>query len=546
VTGIWKHGPTLLLLAVLVTVVVYVGVIVRNDYETRESEVGFELRAGLERFVDVTRRLMHGYEAVARTLAETDCVRNRGSQPCDDLFARVLSANPEAVNFAAVDRDGRFFASGLPIPSQANVSALPFFTELAAGRRDLYVMDPHEGPVSGEPVTGIVVPLHDDQGRFDGLIGASMRFSELETAWRHVRAPDEHIGLMVFDRNLTPIFASDKAAPFVAAVPERDALAATLANGQGLMRLPGGTWRYAAETVPDYGWAVMAIHPAEFGWGEYLSESMLRRLLPPMLVLGALALALSWRDWRNVSRLERKVARRTAELARTVDELETFAWVASHDLREPMRAVSTYVTLLERRYSGLLDDEGRSYVNYARTGAQRLNRLVLDLLDYVRAGKEPGVPVLLHSGAVAADAVAGLRPLVEASAATITIAPDMPDLLMVEAELHRLFQHLIDNAVRHRHPERPPRVMVSAAREGGHWVFRVTDNGIGIEPQYFGKVFVIFQRLDPAGHADRTGVGLAICRKIVDAQGGHIWIESAPGDGSTFLFTLPGAERRQA
>ncbi|MGE5506229.1 MAG: sensor histidine kinase, partial [Actinomycetota bacterium] len=281
---------------------------------------------------------------------------------------------------------------------------------------------------------------------------------------------------------------------------------------------------------------------AAFGWGEYLSEGMLLRLLPPMLALGGLALALSWRDWRNVLRLERKVSERTAELARMVEELETFAWVASHDLREPMRAVSTYVTLLERRYGELFDEDGKTYIAYARTGAQRLNRLVLDLLDYARAGKEPGQAARLDSGRVAGDAVTALRPMVEESAATVTIAPDMPELMMIEADLRRLFVHLIDNAIRHRNPDRAVRVSVSARREDGVWVFRVADNGRGIEPQYFAKVFVIFQRLDPAGQADRTGVGLAICRKIVEAHGGRIWIESVPGQGSTFLFTLPTAE----
>ncbi|MGE5504198.1 MAG: cache domain-containing protein, partial [Actinomycetota bacterium] len=297
-----RHGPTLLLTAVLFTAVAYVAVIVRADFENRRAEVRLELRGGLDRFVDVTRRLFRGYEAVARTLAETDCVRGRGRHPCGDLFTRVNRANPGVVNFAAIDSDGRFFASGRPFPPSGPPDAhdYPFFAELAAGRGELYVMDPHEGPVTGEPVTGLVVAMRDADGRFDGVIGASVRFSELVSAWREVRAPDEHIGLVVLDRHLTPIFASPQADAFVASGPDQAQLKAALAAGQGLLSLGGGEWRYATQTLPDYGWSVIALHPAAFGWGEYLSEGMLLRLLPPMLALGGLALALSWRDWRNV------------------------------------------------------------------------------------------------------------------------------------------------------------------------------------------------------------------------------------------------------
>lgn len=234
------------------------------------------------------------------------------------------------------------------------------------------------------------------------------------------------------------------------------------------------------------------------------------------------------------------------DLARRNEELETFAYVSSHDLREPLRTVSTYVTMLERRYADKLDEDGRTFIGFARAAAKRLDQLVLDLLEYARAGRSDEPPRLTDSRAVAQAVAAGLGQLVAETNAQVTIADAMPSVLVCEDDLFRLFQNLIDNAVKYRHPDRRPAIEVSARCEDGEWVFCVSDNGQGIEPQYFDKVFVLFQRLDTTGIPSGTGIGLSVCRKIVDKYGGRIWVDSRPGDGSRFLFTLPDATAPQA
>ncbi len=230
---------------------------------------------------------------------------------------------------------------------------------------------------------------------------------------------------------------------------------------------------------------------------------------------------------------------RNAQLAQSNADLEQFAYVASHDLREPLRMVSAYVGLLERRYGPSLDAPALEYIAFAREGAQRLDRMVLDLLDFSRAGKraEPFAPVDL--GEVVRTACANLAAAVAEAGATLDIAADLPAVMGSRGDLVRLIQNLIGNALKYHAPDRPPRIGVTCSSAAGEWRIAVSDNGIGIEPQYFTKIFAIFQRLHTRDRYDGTGIGLAICRRIVHYHGGRIWVESTPGTGSTFHFTLP-------
>ncbi|MBI4970088.1 MAG: PAS domain S-box protein [Rhodospirillales bacterium] len=227
------------------------------------------------------------------------------------------------------------------------------------------------------------------------------------------------------------------------------------------------------------------------------------------------------------------------ELRRSNADLEQFAYVASHDLREPLRTVASFVTLLERKYGDRLDSDGREFIAFARDGAQRMDGLVLDLLDYSRVGRsnEPQAPVPLAEALD--EALRNLATLIETNGATIETATDLPTLWGVRGELVRLFQNLIANALKYRAPDRPPRVTIGAERQGRQWVVTVTDNGIGIEPQHLERIFGIFKRLHTAEDYDGSGIGLAVCKKIVERHRGRIWASSVPGQGSTFHVALP-------
>ena len=235
--------------------------------------------------------------------------------------------------------------------------------------------------------------------------------------------------------------------------------------------------------------------------------------------------------------LESLVASRTAELTRSNQDLQQFAYVASHDLQEPLRMVGSYLQLLERRYKDRLDDEAREFIGYAVDGANRMKQLINDLLQYSRVEHKGGNVVPTDPRGALDDALHALSAVVNESGAKVT-ALGLPQVTADPAQLRQLFQNLIGNAIKFR-SEAAPRVEVSAEREPHAWRFTVADNGIGIEPQYADRIFDVFQRLHAREQYPGTGIGLAICKKIVDRHGGRIWVAPREGGGSQFIFTIP-------
>jgi signal transduction histidine kinase len=240
--------------------------------------------------------------------------------------------------------------------------------------------------------------------------------------------------------------------------------------------------------------------------------------------------------WVGVT-LERQMTHE--ELNRSNAELEQFAYVASHDLREPLRQVSSYVTLLERRYTDKLDDDANQCIAFARDGAKRMDRLIHDLLEYARIGRRnhPMAPVDLAE--VLADVVATLSVALADVGGKVEVAEGLPTVFGERSELLRLFQNLIGNALKYRAPDRAPEVTVGVTRQGEQWVIAVKDNGIGIAPENRERIFGLFQRLHGRQEYEGTGIGLAICKKIVEQHGGDIRIDGATGEGSTFSVVLP-------
>jgi PAS domain S-box-containing protein len=243
------------------------------------------------------------------------------------------------------------------------------------------------------------------------------------------------------------------------------------------------------------------------------------------------------RDITERQRAQEALERQARELARSNAELEQFAYVASHDLQEPLRMMASFTQLLARRYRGQLDDDADEFMSYITDGATRMQRLINDLLTYSRVGRLGTEFAPTDCNAVFAATGAHLRAAMEESQATVTADP-LPTVLADETQLIQLFQNLIGNAIKFR-SERPVQVHVGALRQGRRWQFFVRDNGIGIEPQYAERIFLIFQRLHSRAEYPGTGIGLAICKKIVERHGGRLWVESEPGQGSTFYFTLP-------
>jgi PAS domain S-box-containing protein len=245
---------------------------------------------------------------------------------------------------------------------------------------------------------------------------------------------------------------------------------------------------------------------------------------------------------------EQELTRTAADLARSNKDLEQFAYVASHDLQEPLRMVISYTELIAKRYKDKLDADGQEFIGYAVAGALRMQRLIEDLLAYSRVGTR-GKPMQPASAETALQAALdNLRLAVQDSRAEVTHDP-LPTVLADEGQLAQLFQNLVGNALKFRGDQRP-QIQIRAERapakpsaKSTEWIFSVRDNGIGIDPQFFERIFIIFQRLHGREQYAGTGIGLAICKKIVERHGGRIWVESVPGQGAAFFFTLPVAEQ---
>ncbi len=243
--------------------------------------------------------------------------------------------------------------------------------------------------------------------------------------------------------------------------------------------------------------------------------------------------------------LERRVAERTAELARSNKDLEQFAYLASHDLQEPLRQVTGFGDLMRQRYLDKLDDRGQQYMAFMIEGAQRMSALVRALLDYSRVGRSDRKAAPVSAESVLGSVLLDLRTAVEESSASIERDP-LPMVMADPVELGQVFQNLIGNALKFRREDVRPEIHIGCRQDPGTCTFWVKDNGIGIMPDLHEKAFAIFQRLHGQGKYPGTGIGLAICKKIVERFGGRIWIESTGGKGSTFFFTLPAARESQA
>ncbi|GAC1315423.1 MAG: hypothetical protein NVSMB2_06970 [Chloroflexota bacterium] len=256
------------------------------------------------------------------------------------------------------------------------------------------------------------------------------------------------------------------------------------------------------------------------------------KLVSPLLVVSTIRDVTARRD------VEQRLRAAAAELSRSNTELEQFAYVASHDLQEPLRMVAAYTQLLARRYAGRLDADADEFIHFAVDGAQRMQELIRDLLEYSRAGSRTLRLQAVDVGVVVDDLVHDLGAFVDGASLAVTRDP-LPVITADAAQIRLVLQNLIANGLKFHRPGETAAVHVSAHESGRRWWFHIRDNGIGIEPQYRERIFVIFQRLHTHSDYPGTGIGLAICKRIVERHGGTIGVISEPGKGTTFSFSVP-------
>ena len=273
------------------------------------------------------------------------------------------------------------------------------------------------------------------------------------------------------------------------------------------------------------------------------SEFPIEIMLSPLESAEGILVTAAIRDITTRKEAEANLVQNVKELNRSNEELEQFAYVASHDLQEPLRMVASYTQLLSRRYKGKLDSDADEFIAFAVDGANRMQRLIQDLLTFSRVGKKGQDLLDISSDDALQQAILNLRGAIEDSGALVTHGP-LPEVRANEIQLTQLFQNLVGNAIKYQGPG-IPHIHISAAKNGApRWNFSVKDDGLGIDPQFFERIFGMFQRLHKRDEFAGTGMGLAICRKIVERHGGIISVESTPGEGSTFHFTLGESEKK--
>jgi PAS domain S-box-containing protein len=273
------------------------------------------------------------------------------------------------------------------------------------------------------------------------------------------------------------------------------------------------------------------------------TEFPIEIMLSPLESAEGILVTAAIRNITERKKSEEHLVKTVAELKRSNDELQQFAYVSSHDLQEPLRMVSSYTQLLAKRYQGRLDSDADEFIAFAVDGCNRMQGLIQDLLAYSRAGTNRKKLREVSSENALQEALTNLRITIEQSGGNVS-HDALPAVTTDETQLTLVFQNLVGNAIKYRSAE-VPRVHVSATRNGGNeWIFSVRDNGLGIDPQYFERIFILFQRLHGRDEFEGTGIGLAICKKIVERLGGRIWVESQPEKGSTFYFALPEIEEK--
>jgi signal transduction histidine kinase len=547
----------------------------RNGQLNERSEVAQSVSRTVQTYVLGVR---HQAEAVGTAML--------GVKPGDAANAMLdtIGRQSESVGFLHwVSPEGTILASSIPAAVGTSVAGHSYFQALKAGKpwvaSDL-LMTPGAKAPAFVVACGVM-----DGGRLRGITVAEIEVVEL----RQILSAKQVLGeVVVYDSKGVLLFQYPGTIDLatVSRINQDPLLASALqgqtAVGESLSLADGSRQLAARVPVPGLGWVAGANRPTREVVSPMVRSFVTVLGLMTLVVVGsaAVAVVISRRVVGDVRRLQEHAqalgrgdldhpvridgiselgelalayqemaARRkevegalrgtTEELARSNQDLQQFAYVASHDLQEPLRMVKGFMLLLEHQYGGKLDAKADQFIHFAVDGAERMSRLISELLAYSRVGTEGKEFSDVDCNVVFRQAMENLQALVRDSGAVVQSDP-LPVVKGDPTQLAQVFQNLLANAMKFR-DERPPAVHVGARESGAQWELSVRDNGIGISPAQAGRLFMMFQRLHDHSKYPGTGIGLATCKKIVERHGGKIWVQSQPGEGSTFFFTIPKA-----
>jgi len=527
------------------------------------SERGRELAMNAAAVADTLDRVMFERFGDIQLFANDGILRDGTSA---EKTARLLNYKQLYQYYSwlgVADENGQLTATTDALPAQDTQGLNPESFELVRRTGKVHFEDMRPSPASHRKMAiGFTAPIYGPKGEFRGVVVTRVPFENLQSIFEQegrLRYGELAYDWLLLDREGTVL--SEKHRPSnlngnpvkidlpsqAQAVIHRDHpgfVQETHRRG-GNAVVTGYAWTRGYANFPGFDWLVL------FRLDRDQVYAPIDRLIWMVGGIGLLVILpltgygiwVSWelgREKNDLVEARQKLEESVAELGRSNADLQQFAYVASHDLQEPLRMVSSYTQLIARRYKGKLDADADEFIAFAVDGANRMQRLILDLLAYSRvntAGRQ-FEPTAMET--VLTAALNNLTNAVKESQAIITHDP-LPAVMGDDKQLAQLFQNLLSNAVKFGGAQ-PPRIHISAKQADGEWLCSVRDHGIGIDPQYADRIFVIFQRLHTREEYPGTGIGLAICKKIIERHGGHMWVESELGKGATFYFTLRDEE----
>lgn len=547
-SGRWPIGPKLLLLLMagfytFLTAGIFIATVWNDWHETRQYS---ESRAlDLARLLtEHTRRVLNGADWAAQRLGDQMALA-KSSLPAQQPIAAMLENAPFLDDLIYLDAANQVtFDAKSWIPVGTSWTHLDWVTTAHGAAPGTVVIGPPSfNPNSGSHTFPVARRL-PAMGTIPGGIAVAMvnvgyfrQFHQqmdadfrpvLGISWRNgsanlLRQPlddEQDVG--------DPPLPSDQAipdAPIRLTLPEEE------------------SERVAAyQPLPDYGlvaWVALDEETARQAWLYATLRTLALAVISLIVTMGLTVVLI--REFRRERKVAADMTALNRDLERSNADLEQFAYVASHDLKEPLRNIASYVQLLQRRYQGQLDADADAFIGYTVEGVARLQAIINELLAYSRIGTGQLAVASVQSGALISAALTHLKGVITEAQAAIEIKGPMPVVRADAAQLGSLFQNLIGNALKYRRDDVRPEVVIGCDDAVSEWRFYVTDNGIGIETQYHRQIFELFKRLHPRGHYPGTGIGLAVCQRVVERHGGRIWVESEAGKGSTFFFTLPKA-----
>lgn len=527
------------------------------------SERGRELAMNAAAVADALDRVMFERFGDIQLFANDGILRD-GTSP--EKTARLLAYKQLYQYYSwlgVADENGQLTAATDALPAQGTQGLNPESFELVRRTGKVHFEDMRPSPASQRKMAiGFTAPIYGPKGEFRGVVVTRVPFENLQSIFEQegrLRYGELAYDWLLLDREGTVL--SEKHRPSnlngnpvkidlpsqAQAVIHRDHLGFVQETHRrgGNAVVTGYAWTRGYANFPGFDWLVL------FRLDRDQVYAPIDRLIWMVGGIGLLVILpltgygiwVSWelgREKNDLVEARQKLEESVSELGRSNADLQQFAYVASHDLQEPLRMVSSYTQLIARRYKGKLDADADEFIAFAVDGANRMQRLILDLLAYSRvntAGRQ-FEPTAMET--VLKAALNNLTNAVKESQAVITHDP-LPAVMGDDKQLAQLFQNLLSNAVKFGGAQ-PPRIHISAKQTDGEWLFSVRDHGIGLDPQYADRIFVIFQRLHTREEYPGTGIGLAICKKIVERHGGRIWVESELGKGATFYFTLRDEE----